>query len=128
MEWGLRKYPDSANVIWGGDPNCEHEFKPYEKRQHSGRLEGQINGKDTCYFHHENIPDIIVKIPGFCSKCGAWFGQLGLEPTLDLYIEHLFQIMKELKRVLKPSGVIFINMGSNYSNGKAKIVVKEWYE
>ncbi|PIP24166.1 MAG: hypothetical protein COX35_02215, partial [Candidatus Nealsonbacteria bacterium CG23_combo_of_CG06-09_8_20_14_all_37_18] len=65
---------------------------------------------------------------GFCQKCGAWYGQLGLEPTLDLYIEHLLRITAELKRVLKKSGVIFINFGTSYSNGKAKIVIKEWYD
>ena len=58
----------------------------------------------------------------------GWFGQLGLEPTLDFYLEHLLQIMRELKRVLKKSGVMFINFGTSYSNGKAKIVIKEWYD
>ncbi len=33
----------------------------------------------------------------FCVKCGAWRGQLGLEPSLDLFIKHLLQVTKELK-------------------------------
>ena len=44
----------------------------------------------------------------------GWFGQLGLEPDLDLYIEHLLQITAELKRVLKPTGVMFWNHGDCY--------------
>lgn len=44
----------------------------------------------------------------FCKRCGGWRGQLGLEPTLDLYIEHMLQITVELKRVLKKSGVFFL--------------------
>jgi len=40
--------------------------------------------------------------------------QIGLEPTLDLYIEHLLQITTELKRVLKPTGVMFWNHGDCY--------------
>ncbi|MEM4959122.1 MAG: hypothetical protein QXX12_04520, partial [Nanopusillaceae archaeon] len=28
----------------------------------------------------------------FCVKCGAWKGQLGLEPTRELYIKHLADI------------------------------------
>jgi len=44
----------------------------------------------------------------------GWYGQLGLEPTLEMYIEHLLQITKELKRVLKPSGILFWNHGDSY--------------
>jgi len=52
----------------------------------------------------------------FCQKCGAWYGQLGLEPTFDLYIEHLLQITAELKRVLKKTGVFFLNWGDCYQD------------
>lgn len=61
---------------------------------------------------------------GFCKKCGAWYGQLGLEPTLELYLEHMLQITAELKRVLKPTGVMFWNHGDSYnshSTGKGNV-------
>jgi len=51
---------------------------------------------------------------GFCKKCGAWFGQLGNEPTLELFIEHLLMVTKELKRVLKPTGTFWLNIGDSY--------------
>ncbi len=44
----------------------------------------------------------------------AWYGQLGLEPTLELYLRHLLQITQELKRVLKKTGVLFWNHGDSY--------------
>jgi len=50
----------------------------------------------------------------FCVRCNAWYGQLGLEPSLDMYIEHLLEIMRELKRVLKKTGVIFWVHGDCY--------------
>ena len=33
--WGLRFYGNDANTIWGGDPNCEHEweFEKIERRK-----------------------------------------------------------------------------------------------
>lgn len=52
----------------------------------------------------------------FCSRCGAWRGQLGLEPTLKLYIEHLRMIFAEVYRVLKPTGTCWVNMGDSYHN------------
>ena len=40
--------------------------------------------------------------------------EIGLEPTLDLYINHLIEVMSELKRILKRTGVIFWNHGDCY--------------
>ena len=55
-----------------------------------------------------------------CIKCDAWFGQLGLEPSLEKYIDHLFQITEELKRVLKQSGVMFWIHGDCYGGTQGK--------
>ena len=56
-----------------------------------------------------------VQLSNFCSKCKAWKGQLGLEPTFDLYIKHLCDIFDEVKRTLKKSGTCWINIGDSYS-------------
>lgn len=47
----------------------------------------------------------------------GWFGQLGSEPSPDMYIDHLFMVVGELKRVLKSTGSIYINIGDSYSRG-----------
>ena len=41
-------------------------------------------------------------------------GQIGLEKTLEEYIEKLLAVTVELKRVLKPTGVMFWNHGDCY--------------
>jgi site-specific DNA-methyltransferase (cytosine-N4-specific) len=46
----------------------------------------------------------------------GWVGQLGLEPTHQLYIKHLVSIFDEVKRVLKPSGTCWVNLGDSYAN------------
>lgn len=40
--------------------------------------------------------------------------QLGLEPTPELYIEHLTEIFNEVKRILKKEGTFWLNMGDTY--------------
>ncbi|MCD6108906.1 MAG: hypothetical protein J7J89_05515, partial [Thermoplasmata archaeon] len=40
-------------------------------------------------------------------------GQIGLEPTLEEYLNRLLEITAELKRVLKPTGVMFWNHDTN---------------
>lgn len=47
-------------------------------------------------------------------------GQLGLEPTFNLYISHLIQIFNEVKRVLKPTGTCWVNLGDSY-NGTGEV-------
>ena len=40
--------------------------------------------------------------------------QWGLEKTYQEYLEHLWQMMDECYRVLKPTGTCFINLGDTY--------------
>ena len=47
-------------------------------------------------------------------------GQIGLEPTLDEYLEKLLKITAELKRVLKPTGILFWNHGDCYGGMQGK--------
>lgn len=42
-------------------------------------------------------------------------GQLGLEPTYTEYIAKLGDVFDEVKRVLKPEGTLWVNMGDSYS-------------
>jgi len=44
----------------------------------------------------------------------GWVGQLGLEPTPQLYIQHLVGIFDEIKRVLKKTGTCWVNLGDTY--------------
>ena len=48
------------------------------------------------------------------ARYGVWEGQLGLEDTPDLYISHLLMIFDEVKRVLKPTGACWVNIGDTY--------------
>lgn len=41
-------------------------------------------------------------------------GQLGLEPDFRDYIKHLVDIFDEVKRVLKPGGTCWVNLGDTY--------------
>lgn len=65
--------------------------------------------------------DKAIKIPemrqGYCKKCGAWKGQLGLEPIPEMYIEHMTIVFHELKRVLKKEGTFWLNIGDTYGGG-----------
>lgn len=47
-------------------------------------------------------------------------GQLGLEDTPELYVEALVEVFDEVRRVLKPDGTLWLNLGDCYwGSGKA---------
>ncbi len=52
-----------------------------------------------------------------CTLCGAWRGELGSEPTPALFVAHLVEVFREVKRVLRDDGVCFLNIGDSYSTG-----------
>jgi hypothetical protein len=45
-----------------------------------------------------------------CALCGAWRGQLGLEPTVEMFVAHTIEWMREVKRVLRKDGVFFLDI------------------
>jgi len=126
--WSLRDYQLEPQ-IWDGDKNCEHDFNieslevPTGKGgnwQQANNGPGLTKGKDQTRFKGDckkaNESQKITIQRGFCSLCGAWRGSLGLEPTFELYLQHLIQIFDEVKRVLKPTGTCFVNIGDSYAN------------
>jgi len=47
-------------------------------------------------------------------------GQLGLEPTPELYVEHLVGVLREVRRVLRPEGTLWLVLGDSYWGGKGQ--------
>lgn len=50
-----------------------------------------------------------------CAWCDSWRGSLGLEPTIDLYLEHLVGVFDAVRRVLRDDGTLWVNLGDSYS-------------
>jgi DNA modification methylase len=60
-----------------------------------------------------------------CSLCGAWRGQYGLEPTPELYVEHTLMWLREVRRVLRKDGTLWLNLGDGYWGGKGQSGARE---
>ena len=111
--WGLRDY-GLEPTVWDGAEGCEHEWGAGLTLSHSNRngatesLGGNIRGGGEW------------KSPSagsFCIRCPAWLGNLGLEPTPQLFAQHLVQVFREVWRVLKPTGTVWLNLGDSYAGG-----------
>jgi len=109
--WALRDYGDGNAIVWGGDENCEHDFEIIENKSPTDRGgKSQYDNGKYGDWKDTTKPNYF----GFCNKCGAWKGQLGLEPTFDQYISNLCDIFDEVKRVLRDDGTCWVNIGDSY--------------
>ena len=48
---------------------------------------------------------------------GDWSGELGQEATPQAFVAHLVHVFREARRVLKPNGLMWVNLGDTYAKG-----------
>jgi DNA modification methylase len=123
--WGLRKYAGEQELIWGdrpgicfsaGDgPHPEHEWTEETRAGISGGT--NQNCKEEVNADGATNRPLEPSTHGFCQRCGAWRGAYGLEPTVEMYVQHSLEVLRELRRVLRKDGVLFWNLGDSYQSG-----------
>ena len=132
--WSLRKY-DCEPVIWGGESDCEHDWteKPIAGEGYTGtaRWQHSENGRGEEQPTERRLRDPVSRetrpeawstalgATATCSLCGAWRGQYGLEPTPELYVEHTMMWLREVRRVLRKDGALWLNIGDGYASGSS---------
>ena len=100
--WGLRDYGTASWI--GGDPGCDHKEGSYRgdegKRTFDG---GPCHGGDKFY-------------KDTCGKCGATRSdsQIGLEKTPEDHIAVMVEVFREVRRVLRDDGTLWMNYGDAY--------------
>jgi DNA modification methylase len=108
--YGLRSYSTEPQV-WGGAPDCLHEWGVEGKS--AQRLRNGI-GSDTAKVAMSET--LHPSTGAFCTRCAAWRGELGREPTPDLFVAHIVAVFRSVRRVLRPDGTLWLNVGDSYSN------------
>lgn len=110
--WGLRDY---GTASWeGGDPECEHlapmpggtkGFQTYPKANTAEAVEKKVAVRRQ-------------QFQGACRDCGAVRidHQIGLEKTPQEFVESMVQVFREVRRVLKADGTLWLNLGDSYAN------------
>lgn len=115
--YGLRDYGIRPRV-WGGKPECKHKWVTEHVQQELRHGVDLAKSKASTRGGAKKAARVgwLKFSRGQCSKCGAWRGVLGLEPTPELYVEHMVEIFRELRRVLRKDGTLWLNLGDSYAN------------
>ena len=103
--YGLRDYGTGTWV--GGDPNCPHRrLSKYSDKTITGHAQAELAG---------NVGDAIYKT--VCPLCGAVRvdKQIGLEETPEEYVQKLVEVFREVRRILKNDGTLWLNIGDSYA-------------
>lgn len=105
--FGLRDY---GTASWeGGDPECDHrKVSDTAGAVATSTLGG---GKKTTGHQQEGYRE-------YCGRCGAKRvdNQIGLESSLDAYVAELVGVFREVKRVLRDDGTLWLNLGDSYAS------------
>lgn len=103
--YALRDYGTGQWV--GGDENCEHQGDNVLGNNRNGLSSGDCS-------RQANNPALSS---GQCVKCGAIKEdeQIGLESTLQGYIDNMVKVFREVRRVLRDDGTVWLNIGDSYN-------------
>jgi DNA modification methylase len=104
--YNLRDY---GTATWiGGDPKCGHKQKI--ARSTKSNLTQPKSGK-------RKVEEAGRPFGSVCPLCGATRTdqQIGIEETPQQYIDRLVAVFEQVRRVLKPGGTCWINIGDSYN-------------
>lgn len=108
--WGKRSYKTTP-LIWDGLPECKHDFSIETE---AGDIRYRGVESSSVSFHKDATAIEGDGKGAFCSKCGAWRGELGHKLTPESFVNHLCLIFDEVRRILRPDGSCWVNIGETY--------------
>jgi site-specific DNA-methyltransferase (adenine-specific) len=74
----------------------------------------------------ESVDCVITSPPYFGLRDYDVKGQIGLEPTLEEYLQKMLAITAECQRVLKKTGTLWWNHGDSYGTGASRDNLDNW--
>jgi DNA modification methylase len=113
--FGLRDY---GTAEWeGGDPRCDHIMKASARNDLGA---DDLARRAAVYGTGSGSGSAVsaVQFRESCGKCGAGRvdQQIGLEPSPDEFVAALVDVFREVRRVLRDDGTVWLNLGDSYNN------------
>lgn len=68
----------------------------------------------------ESVHCVVTSPPYFGLRDYGVEGQIGLEPTAGAYVARLVEVFRDVRRVLRDDGTLWLNLGDSYASDAAK--------
>ena len=107
--YGLRDY---GTGTWeDGDEGCDHLGAPF-------RTKSKLNENWGAGYSDVNNTEDREPMKSVCSKCGARRidRQIGLEESPDEWVARLVEVFREVRRVLRDDGTLWVEIGDSYNS------------
>ena len=110
--YGLRDY---GTGTWeGGDAECDHEAEAQATHERSARQRrSMLTASGSRTRRHGDRRRTATT----CGKCGATRidRQIGLEETPEQWVQKLVEVFREVRRVLRRDGTLWLEVGDSYA-------------
>ena len=106
--YGLRDY---GTARWeGGNSECDHKEARHKNRFDYPLQKGEV-------YQATNAGSAYSKYDEICPTCGAVKkdGQIGLEQSPEEYVAKMVDVFREVRRVLRDDGTVWLNLGDSYA-------------
>lgn len=105
--WNLRDY-GTGTWVGSNDPECKHiKNQAFSSKTTIQKNQKKVNMGRELYYNHK------------CPKCGATKKdlQIGAEKTPEEYVETMVKLFRQIRRMLKDTGTVWLNLGDTYIGG-----------
>src|SRR5690606_26323778 len=65
----------------------------------------------------ESVQTVVTSPPYYGLRDYGVEGQIGLEATPEEYVEKLVEVFRGIRKVLRPDGTVWLNLGDSYCSG-----------
>jgi len=111
---------DYGLATWeGGDAECDHEGDGRYYTEQTAATSSAGAFSEAGEANADRLKKGRWREAGTCIKCGAVRRDsgIGLEKTPEEYVENIVEVFREVKRVLRDDGTLWLNLGDSYTSG-----------
>lgn len=114
--WALRDY-GTGKWVGGSNPNCNHLEIQHKTRDERGGLSEKQSSSEGSF------GDELKWTSNKCPTCNAEYidKQWGMEDNFQDYLQKMRSLMNEVRRIIKPTGSVWINLGDTYNSSGTKM-------
>ncbi len=106
----LRTVPSAGQLLWAGQTKAAVRWEI-----HRGDLRAVVAS-----FEADRFDCVVTSPPYYWQRDYDVEGQIGQEKSIEGYVGAICECFDAIKRVLKPTGLVFLNLGDTYYSAKGQ--------